>query len=126
MLHVYLRREPWSLRTEVYIEGHSDHVHKGDVISAINFNEKGESIATTHVYEPGMVIERKPSFTMDERDIRELIQAFAVLAKEEGVRLPDESFAKGKLEAMSEHLKDMRELVFKPVEISGTEIKKHD
>lgn len=112
MIKIYLRRQPHTAITDVFIEAQGGEVRRGDVIGHFNFQEDGQSIISHEVYEPGTLQNFKPTFILGEVDLRELIQAFAVLAKQEGVQLPDESFAKGKLEAVSEHLKDMRSLVF--------------
>lgn len=112
MIKIYLRRQPHTAITDVFIEAQGGEVGRGSIIGHFNFQEDGQSIISHEVYEPGVAQDFKPTFILGEMDLRELIQAFAALAKEEGIKLPDESFAKGKLEAISEHLKDMRSLVF--------------
>lgn len=86
----------------------------------LNFRETGECIVTQKVVGSGVEFDAKPTFTLPENILREFIQAFANEAKKNGVEVKSESFAQGKLDAMAEHLKDMRTLVFeKPIEIIG-------
>lgn len=115
MIKIYLRRHPHSLQTDVFIESHNDNLAKGDTIGHWYFDHEGMGTVKREVYEPGQAHDFKPTMTLDERDLRDVISAFALLAKEENISLPDESFAKGKLESMSEHLSDMRKLVFAPI-----------
>lgn len=48
----------------------------------------------------------------DEMQLREFIEAMALLAYQTGVPKADESFLKGKVDAQSAHLEDMRRLAF--------------
>lgn len=63
------------------------------------------------IKDPGMAIDWDPVFTTNEETFREIIQQVANYAQEEGIPLPDENFSKGKLEAQTEHLKDLRILL---------------
>ena len=47
----------------------------------------------------------------------DMAQAILVALSESGVKLPEASFTEGKLEATEKHLEDMRNLVFKDVDV---------
>lgn len=53
----------------------------------------------------------KPSLVLHSSFTRNIIQAFTEAGKKIGIELPNESMAKGKLEAQSAHLKDLRTLL---------------
>lgn len=57
----------------------------------------------------------KPLFTMDEQMLFSLAAAMAKFCDEEGIPRPSEDHMRGKLEAVQEHLADMRKLLFNPM-----------
>ncbi len=59
----------------------------------------------------GGIPDIKPAIRLGEFDMRELIDAFIIHAKQEGYRTADESHTKGRLEATENHLMDMRTLL---------------
>lgn len=110
-MKIYIRRHLDTINNEIFFVNRPNTLSKGDVIQFLNFNEKGECINTEKRHDYGMELDMKPTMILPEVETRELIQAFLDVAKEERIDNHNETYAKGKLEAMSDHLKDMRKLL---------------
>jgi len=111
-MKIYIRQIPATINNEIFIINEPAGSFKnGDVITFFNFKETGEVIGTQRIHNVGEFMEMKPTMILGERETRELIMAFQVLAKEQDIEVESESRAKGKLEATSEHLKDLRKLL---------------
>lgn len=115
-IEILIRRQPATLMCDVFLYSDCRSLSKGDVIAFYNFDDKGNIVVTHKVYDHGVshMEDIKPTMTLPEYLLRSFIAGFANKAKQEGIKNNDDSFVKGKLEAVSEHLKDMRALVFKP------------
>ena len=107
-MKIHVRREPASLSVSVFLYEKS---FDGQQVTVYNINDKGALIPTRFKHEPGAIPEWLPLFTTDEDTWRLMLQEFLSLAKRDGVPMPDENYAKGKLESQSEHLKDLRTML---------------
>lgn len=87
--------------TDIYI-----YRRAGEQIETIEGNEYRQ-------YSRGCIF--PPSFSISS----DLVPLLAEAIAKSGVKLPDESFVKGKLEATEKHLSDMRKIVFEPI-VTGT------
>lgn len=114
---VHIRRQPERLGGEVIIFRRRE----GEGIEVLSFKEDGTATGKTY-QRRGEKIPPTMIF-FEEMELRQVIQAFMQAGREFGMPVPDETFAKGKLEAMDLHLQDMRKIVFEP-QISGVEIRK--
>ena len=118
MIKIYIKPIPGSLASEIFIVSEPKDARSGDLMAFFNFKETGEQIITTQKINYGEAANTPPTMILEERDLRELLSAFAKLGQERGIQSLDESTAKGKLEATERHLEDMRTLVFQPVIIN--------
>jgi hypothetical protein len=108
-MKIHVRREPASLSVSVFLYEKS---LDGRFITVYNVNESGQlTPSKPQPHDPGTMVDWKPLFTTNEDTWRLLLQEFLSLAKRDGVPMPDENYAKGKLEAQSEHLKDLRTML---------------
>ena len=107
MMKVFLRRQPDTFNVEVYLV---DHITR-DTIIFYHFKEDGGIILTEEKYEAGESLNKKPTIVMPEAEVRDLLRAFTVAAKEELGISESESYVSGKLEATDKHLEDMRKLL---------------
>ena len=107
-MKIHVRREPESLKVSVFLFEKS---FDGQQVTVYNVNDKGALIPTRFKYEHGSIPTWEPLFTTDEDTWRLMLQEFLLLAKRDGVPMPDENYAKGKLEATTEHLKDLRTML---------------
>lgn len=111
---VQINNVPASLLQQVFV-----YRHGGLNNSQLQYltSDKGDLRVTT---EPDNGAAITPLFTCDIRDMTSILKAFVAQANEMGFRNADETYNKGKIEAMSAHLEDMRTIVFeKPIEIIG-------
>lgn len=104
-MKIYVNRKAGTLLSEVVVI--ADGRTRYDSFFTV---EKGEVVAT-QFERNGSVPDIKPFCILQEPDLRELIKAFVDYAREDGMKMPDESHTKGKLEATENHLKDMRTLL---------------
>lgn len=114
-IKVLVNRQPASLMCDVYLYSDHQQLNLGDVLFFYSFDAEGSLIETKRVWAPGesMVVGIVPTFVIPESFLRSFIAGFADLAKKQGVPLKSEAYSQGKLEAITDHLKDMRALVFK-------------
>lgn len=118
-MKIYIRQIPGTLTDEVYLldsnENNDRHVYvqvgEDNILRSIAFSHR-----------EGEQSNAKPLFTCQNSFTREIIKAFLKLAKEENIHDTDQNYLQGKVEAMSEHLKDMRTLVFQENTIINKEI----
>lgn len=110
MFKIYIHRKPATLLCEVFIVAEPGP-RQGDIGCFLEFKD-GETVAT-RMMRGGSEWDVKPAFTIDERDLREVLAAFTEAAKYENIPDRTETYLKGKLEATEGHLEDMRSLVFK-------------
>jgi hypothetical protein len=101
-LKVAIRRRPESFLSEIYL-----YSRRGN--DTVFLTISSPSTVTEHIVtEAGQAI---PAFVIPENLVRDLIQGFMSEGQDLGIKLPDESFAQGKLEAQSHHLQDLRKIL---------------
>ena len=103
-MKIHIRREPYNTNVQFYLYSDENRVFTTYEI------KDGKFIGTSHIRD-GSPIDSKPLFTLPEYEAREFFKACAELAEKEGIEKTSETFAKGKLESQSEHLKDLRKLL---------------
>jgi hypothetical protein len=111
-MKIYIHQKPGTILNEIFIvEEPTRDFRRGDVLGFLNMKPDGEVIVTQKVYGHGAELDMKPTMILDEMATRELIAAFAELAKDQGLEPDSESKAKGKLEATERHLADLQKLL---------------
>jgi len=91
-----------SLLDEVYIY----RVLDSENVEVVYF-ESEQVLVKTHKLSDAV----KPSMVLHSSFTRNIIKAFTEAGQKIGIELPNESMTKGKLEAQSAHLKDLRTLL---------------
>lgn len=76
-------------------------------VEILQFDRQGVSIKRCDRGAAG-----EPTAMVDAREMREIVEGFVEYARSQGFKSADESYAKGKLEAVENHLADMQKLVF--------------
>lgn len=84
--------------------------HYNGGIQVVKVKEGGEMVAEFQTRGEAVIPTMRIGF---EEDVRGILAAFVEAAAEFGVKRPQGEFAEGKLEAVEQHLGDMRRLVFK-------------
>lgn len=81
-------------------------------IQVLRFTEHGPKIESTERKEEEYP-DIAPSFKANYDDVMGMVRGFIAFGREQGFKVADDSFNKGKLEATERHLEDMRLLALK-------------
>lgn len=114
MIKIYLSNSPSFAALEVYIVDIEEHSKKKRIVS---FDGAGGLIA-----KPFDDFELPPpTMRLSGEYANDFLKGFAEAASERGIKLESDLKREGKLEAVQEHLADMRKLVFSDPIKTGNE-----
>jgi hypothetical protein len=111
MFKLHISKIPGSFYDRIYLISEPGH-RMGDVGCSIPFNDK-EDVIEERIVRDGLQHDYKPFMIVDPDVTMQITQAFIDYGKSRGIEAESESRDKGRLESQTQHLEDMRKLVFK-------------
>lgn len=109
MIKVYIDNSPVVASKRIFIVDEDNKRRFVAKPMKLEFVELKEDVST------------EPTIDIPYRYADGFLQALLVAIKDQGIKLPEQSFTEGKLQATEKHLEDMRTLVFEDQKIINVE-----